>query len=104
MATTTKHPGGVIANLRDRFKRRGDPNMADIVRRGDYPISEWDPFRMMREMLRWDPFRIQQALLGDRGDMWMPHFEVRENPNELRIVADVPGARREDLEISLTGN
>jgi HSP20 family protein len=103
MATTTKHSGGVIANLRDRLKRRGETHMADIVRRGEYPMTEWDPFRLMREMLRWDPFRMQQLAGGER-DMWIPHFEVRETPNELRIVADVPGARRDDLEISLSGN
>ena len=81
--------------------------MADIVRRSDYPMTEWDPLRMMREMLRWDPLRNLGlggvvARLG--GEMWIPQFEVRENGNEIRVLADVPGVRREDLEISITGN
>jgi HSP20 family protein len=75
--------------------------MADIVKRGDYPMTEWDPFRMMREMMRFDPFRSLQQL--DR-DMWMPQFEVRENGNSIRIIADVPGVRRDDLDISVSGN
>ena len=78
--------------------------MADIVKRGDYPLTEWDPFRMMREMLRWDPFRTGSLVPQLERDMWMPHFEVRENGNSLRIIADVPGIKRDDLEISVTGN
>jgi len=78
--------------------------MADIVRRSDYPITEWDPFRMMREMLRWDPFRTAALVPQLERDLWMPHFEVRENGSSIRIVADVPGVKREDLDISITGN
>ena len=77
--------------------------MADLVRRGDYPISDWDPFRIMRQMMRWDPFREAMLPQLDR-DAWMPHFEVRENGNAIKILADVPGIRREDLDVSLHGN
>lgn len=81
--------------------------MADIVRRADYsmaPITEWDPFRMMREMLRWDPFRMMGLAPQGERDIWMPHFEIRENGNAIRVIADVPGVRREDLEVSVHGN
>ena len=78
--------------------------MADIVKRGDYPMTEWDPFRLMREMLRWDPFRDAAVAAPHERGMWMPHFEVRENGNSIRIIADVPGVRRNELEVSLTGN
>jgi HSP20 family protein len=80
--------------------------MADIVRRGDYamaPMTEWDPLRMMREMMRWDPFRMIGLPMAER-DVWMPRFEVRESASEIRVIADVPGLGREDLEISVTGN
>jgi HSP20 family protein len=77
--------------------------MADIVRRGEYPVTEWDPFRLMREMMRFDPFRAMGFATADR-ELWLPQFEVRENGNAIRIFADVPGVRREDLEISVTGN
>lgn len=78
--------------------------MADIVKRGEYPITEWDPFRMMREMLRWDPFRAAALVPQLERDVWMPHFEVRENGNSIRILADVPGIKREDLDISVNGS
>ncbi len=35
--------------------------------------------------------------------LWMPQFEVRENDSSIRIIADVPGVKREDLDISLNG-
>jgi HSP20 family protein len=100
---------GLIRELRDRWRsklnqRKGERAMTDIVKRGDYPIGEWDPFRMMREMLRWDPFRGTAFLPPPERDAWMPHFEVRENGNSIRILADVPGVQRDDLEISITGN
>ena len=77
--------------------------MADIVKRGDYPMTEWEPLRLVREMMRWDPFRAMSMPHLER-DMWMPGFEVRENGNALRIMADVPGVRREDLEVNVSGN
>ncbi len=82
--------------------------MADIVKRGEYPISEWeslrDPFRMMRELMRWDPFRAMGFAPQLERDVWMPHFEVRENGSAIRILADLPGVKREDLELSVSGN
>jgi HSP20 family protein len=79
--------------------------MADIVRRSEYGMSEWDPFRIMREMMRWDPFRSMGLLPRfDQQDIWIPSFDVRENGNAIKILADLPGIRREDLEISVTGN
>src|SRR5262249_30897063 len=79
-------------------------DMAEIVRRGEHPITQWDPIRIMREMLRWDPFRGTALMpLPDR-DVWMPSFDVRENGSSIRIIADVPGVKRDDLEISIRGN
>lgn len=78
--------------------------MADIVRRGEYGMSEWDPFRMMREMMRWDPLRSMGLMPRLEQDIWMPHFDVRENGNSIKIIADVPGVKREDLEINVMGN
>jgi HSP20 family protein len=102
---------GLIRGLRDRWRRsktnqrtEGDRDMSDIVRRGDYPIGEWDPIRMMREMVRWDPFRAATMMPQLERDLWMPSFEVRENGNAIRFVADLPGVKRDDLDISITGN
>jgi len=76
--------------------------MTDIVKRNEYGMSEWDPFRLMREMMRWDPLRGMMPRLEQ--DVWMPHFDVRENGSSIKIVADVPGVKRDALEISVMGN
>jgi HSP20 family protein len=79
--------------------------MADIVRRNEYGMTEWDPFRMMREMMRWDPFRGMGIMPRfEQQDLWIPSFDVRENGNAIKIIADVPGVKREDLELSVVGN
>ncbi len=85
--------------------------MANIVRRGNDPQhqpqptrSEWDPFRMMREMMRWDPL-AELLHRGERGAaMFTPDFEVKETSNSYIFKADLPGIEEKDLDISLTGN
>jgi HSP20 family protein len=81
--------------------------MADIVKKDNgSQLMEWDPFRAMREMMRWDPFRemapMFPRMIAERE--WMPAFEVRENKDGYVFKADLPGIKKEDLEVSLTGN
>ncbi|MBZ0234662.1 MAG: Hsp20/alpha crystallin family protein [Deltaproteobacteria bacterium] len=78
--------------------------MADIMRRGEYPMVEWDPMRIMREMLRWDPFRELGGPIARGRETWMPCFEVRENGDAFRFIADLPGVKRDDIEITVHGN
>src|SRR5689334_1698180 len=93
VVTTTDTKPGLIRGLRDRLRgphrREGERTMTDIVKRNEYGMSEWDPFRLMREMMRWDPLRGMMPRLEQ--DAWMPHFDVRENGSSIKIVADVPG-------------
>jgi HSP20 family protein len=80
--------------------------MADIVKRsgnGDI-IEPWDPFRAMRDLMRWDPFREMVPMLGSGERAWAPAFEVRENKDGYVFTADLPGVKREDIEVSLSGN
>jgi len=99
--STTSKPG-LMRTLRDRLRRtksnlrRGD---TELVRRGDDPPStSWGPLESMRQMLRLEP-----SWLSD-GDLWAPMFEVRENAQSLRIVGDLPGVNREDIEINVVDN
>ena len=80
--------------------------MANLIRReaGAPSLYEtrWDPFRVMREMLRWDPFA--EMLPAEAETKFVPHFEVKETKNEYVFKADLPGIAEKDLEISLSGN
>jgi len=62
-----------------------------------------DPFQVMREILRSDPFRAMAPFgWGERG--WSPDFEVRETKDSYVFKADLPGANKDDLDISIVGN
>jgi HSP20 family protein len=82
--------------------------MANIVRKPEMPTaptrSEWDPFRMMREMMRWEPFAEMAPLFGHERGMFQPSFEVKETPSEYLFKADLPGVKEEDLDVAVTGN
>ena len=82
--------------------------MAEIVKKNGGQLAEWNPVRMMREMLRWDPFREMAPLLPSLAPFerleWSPSFDVSENKDAYLFKADVPGVKKEDLEITTTGN
>ncbi len=70
-----------------------------------HPMREWDPGRWMRSLLTWDPFReMAPFTVAERELNFMPAFEVKETKDAYLFKADVPGVRREDIEVNLTGN
>ena len=78
--------------------------MADIIKKEHGgQLTQWDPFQAMREMLRWDPFREMAPIFPQLERAWMPSFEVRENKDGYVFIADLPGVKKDDLEVSLTG-
>jgi HSP20 family protein len=58
-----------------------------------------NPFALMREMLR-DPFGSMMPMASDLSAA----FEVRETDDAFVFKADVPGIKREDIEINLHGH
>jgi HSP20 family protein len=84
--------------------------MADITvqkRNQEVPAiarREWDPFRLMRDMLRWDPFREMAAFPAVEAAPYAPAFEVKETKDAFVFKADLPGVKESDLEVSLVGN
>jgi HSP20 family protein len=82
--------------------------MADIVKKNGGATTEWDPLRMMRELMRWDPFREMApafpAFAGFERGAFNPSFDVTETKDAYVFKADVPGVKMEELEITTTGN
>lgn len=64
------------------------------------PRTLVEPFSLMRNLLRWDP----SEGLTTEGRTYLSSFDVFETPEGYRFVADLPGIKREDLDINLTGN
>jgi HSP20 family protein len=80
----------------------------NLIRRDkrDVPATrraqEWNPFRMMDELLRWDPYGTFERQGG--GLDFLPSFDVKETKDTYVVEADLPGVKEDDVEISLTGN
>ncbi len=84
----------------------------NIIRRQDQSVvnpstpTAWDPFNMMRELMRWDPFREMSPILPTTGlvGMFVPDIDIKETPNAYIFKADLPGIKENDIQVSLTGN
>jgi HSP20 family protein len=79
-------------------KKEGGPVATPIARR------EFEPFRLMREMLGWDPFREMTPLWQGEVSTFSPAFEVKESKDSFLFKADVPGIKESDLEVTSAGN
>lgn len=81
--------------------------MTDIVKKtnGGQQVTQWDPMRAMRDLLRWDPFR-EMAPSFPTLDLatFNPCFDITENDESFVFKADLPGVKKEELEITTTGN
>jgi HSP20 family protein len=86
----------IMANVAVQKKENGET--AAIARR------DWDPFRLMRDMLRWDPFREMAPALSVEIPSYSPAFEVKETKESFVFKADVPGTKEQDIEVNVTGN
>ncbi len=84
--------------------------MANLIRRNqsqepaNTTTGTWDPFRLMRDMLRWDTYRDFDSVFAGADRAFAPTFEVAETKDAYLFRADLPGVRDSDLDISLTGN
>jgi len=65
--------------------------------------SVLEPFRLMRNLLRWDPYR-DFSFPEESVGTFMPSFDVRETADGYAFTADMPGIRKEDLDIQMAGN
>jgi HSP20 family protein len=80
--------------------------MSEIAKKNGGALTEWSPLRAMREMMRWDPFREMAPMFQSAFEPleWNPSFDVTETKDAYVFKADVPGVKKEDLEITTTGN
>jgi HSP20 family protein len=63
----------------------------------------FEPFRLMRDFMRWDPYR-EMGFLNEQASTFLPSFDVRETADAYQFIADMPGIRKDDLDIQLAGN
>lgn len=71
-------------------------------------LAERHPLHAIRDLFRWDPFREMAPFFRgypafDRVE-FSPRFDVSEEKDAFVFKADVPGLKKDDLEINTTGN
>ncbi len=87
--------------------RRGNPQGQQQSSLATRALQGFDPWGVMREMLRWDPLQEMGRALAvpEWGGLgFVPQFEVKETGDSYVFKADLPGVKESDLDISLTGN
>jgi HSP20 family protein len=71
--------------------------------RGGWPSEFWDPFGEFAQM--WNRMAQFFEATGEGGpDAWMPAVETDENDDAYLVRAELPGMKREDVDIELRGN
>lgn len=83
--------------------------MLALTTRRQRPVVEQGPWSLHQRLSRMIDDAIgAYPLFGREGgtleSTWLPAVDVFENDDELRIVAEVPGVRPEDVKISLENN
>jgi len=68
------------------------------------PIVRWDPFNDMvqfrDEVGRWFD-ALDKKKKGQKTAVWAPDVDIKETDSEIRIKADLPGMKKEDIDISV---
>lgn len=75
------------------------------VRRSGATPTMWRPFRGFEDI--YSEFdRLVQSLVGGAGgdDAWLPAADVSETDAEYVVEIELPGVRREDVDLELDGN
>ena len=68
------------------------------------PIVRWDPFSDMvqfrDEVGRWFD-TLDKRSEGEKATVWAPDVDIKETDKDIQLKADLPGMRKEDIDISV---
>ena len=69
------------------------------------PIVRWDPFRDLvqihDEIGSWFEGALKKEREGRKSAVWAPSVDVKETDKEVLVKADLPGIKKEDIEVSV---
>ena len=67
-------------------------------------LVRWRPMNELDDMSRLFDEMWRRSQRPSGGTNWYPAIDVRENENEYKIVAELPGMSKDDVRISVTDN
>ncbi|WP_435155186.1 Hsp20/alpha crystallin family protein [Amycolatopsis sacchari] len=76
--------------------------MALPAMRSRETLSRWDPFREFGDLNRW--FDTLAGRLDEAPRPWSPSTDVSETDTQYVFEVELPGVKREDITVDLTGN
>lgn len=78
--------------------------MAVLVRRRDLsapPIQRWQPFPEIQELQDQMGQLMEHVMAGEEGGVWVPLVDIEETEDAWIAEAEVPGVKREDLDVEV---
>jgi HSP20 family protein len=71
---------------------------------GTYPSRSWDPFTEFQQL--WDQMGrlFEQGAETDTTTAWRPVAETEETADAYIVRAELPGLRRDDIQVEIDGN
>jgi HSP20 family protein len=73
------------------------------VRRSPSPLSRWAPLHEFEDLYE-QMGRLVQSTFGDIGETWMPAADLSETDDAYVIEIELPGVKRQDIDVDVTGN
>lgn len=69
------------------------------------PLESGSLLRNWRDIRRWDPFAQMMPVWSDEVQtLFSPDFDVKETKDAFLFKVDLPGVKKEDVEVQLTDN
>jgi HSP20 family protein len=82
----------------------GSPQQGQARRRCIMPIVRWDPFsdvvQFRDEVGRWFD-ALDKKGEGKKATVWAPDVDIKETDHDVQLKADLPGMKKEDIDISV---
>ena len=78
--------------------------MAMLVRRRDLsapPIQRWQPFPELQELQEQMAQLMERMVSGEDGGPWVPAVDIEEADDGWIVEAEVPGAKRDDVDVEV---
>jgi HSP20 family protein len=91
--------------LRATLSTGKEMHMTTPTRASTAQLDRWGPFREFEELASQMDRLVRSAVVSTAGDeAWVPAADVFEDDTHYEIEIELPGVKREDIDVQLNGN